>query len=76
MTGLMAAFGAGCGRAGFLAANLPASFGAYRRHSDMAYGDHPLQRLDVYVPDDSAADRGSAPGRTPARADGRRSTPA
>jgi len=67
LSSLIAVLGAGCGRAGFLAANLPAAFGAYRRHTDIAYGEHPLQRLDVYVPDAVAPDHDSAPDRTPAR---------
>jgi len=41
---------AGCDRAAFLAANLPAAFGAYRRHADIPYGEDRAQRLDVYVP--------------------------
>ncbi|HUX73034.1 MAG TPA: alpha/beta hydrolase [Steroidobacteraceae bacterium] len=41
----------------FLAANLPAAFGAYTRRSDVAFGADPRQRLDVYVP------HGSAPAR-------------
>lgn len=67
LSSLMAMLGAGCSRAGFLAANLPAAFGAYRRHADIAYGEHPRQRLDVYVPDAVGPDRGSAPDRTRAR---------
>ena len=46
----VAATSAGCSRAGFLAVNVPAVFGAYERHTDIAYGDAPQQRLDVYVP--------------------------
>jgi acetyl esterase/lipase len=37
-------------RLGFLAANLPAVFGAYRRQVNVAYGSDPQQRLDVYRP--------------------------
>jgi acetyl esterase/lipase len=33
-----------------MAANVPAAFGAYERHRDVAYGADPQQRLDVYVP--------------------------
>jgi acetyl esterase/lipase len=33
-----------------MAANVPAVFGAYRRHSNIAYGSGPQHRLDVYVP--------------------------
>jgi acetyl esterase/lipase len=52
MAGLAAA---SCSRLGFLAANVPAVFGAYSRRSNVAYGSDPMQRLDVYVPDKSAA---------------------
>jgi acetyl esterase/lipase len=51
LTGLAAALTAGCGKIAFMAANVSAAFGAYRRHADIAYGTHPRQRLDVYVPD-------------------------
>jgi len=40
-----------CTKLAFLAVNLPASLGAYQRHTDLAYGDDPQQRLDVYVPE-------------------------
>ena len=39
-----------CSKAAFFAVNVPAVFGAYTRHADIAYGDMPQQRLDVYVP--------------------------
>jgi acetyl esterase/lipase len=55
MTGLAAAVASGCGRAAFYAANVPAVFGAYRRHADLPYGTDPQQRLDVYVPDQAPA---------------------
>src|SRR5262245_11876239 len=48
---LAAAAAASCGRVEFFAANLPAVFGAYRRHADIAYGPERAQRLDVYVPE-------------------------
>jgi len=50
LAGLAAAAASGCGRVEFLAANLPAAFGAYRRHPDLAYGPQRQHRLDVYVP--------------------------
>ena len=50
LTGLAAMLAAGCGRLEFMAANVPAIFGDYRRHADMPYGAEPQQRLDVYVP--------------------------
>jgi acetyl esterase/lipase len=42
-------------RFGFLAANMPVMFGPYARHPDIAYGDDPQQRLDVYHPSEPAA---------------------
>ena len=38
-----------------MAANVPAVFGAYQRHANIAYGPDPQHRLDVYVPRESAA---------------------
>jgi len=40
-----------CTRVELWAANVPALFGRYTRHSNVAYGPLPQQRLDVYVPD-------------------------
>jgi acetyl esterase/lipase len=57
MAGLSALFLAGCERLGFLAANVPAAFGSYQRHADIAYGPDPQQRLDVYVPERAALPR-------------------
>jgi len=45
---------AGCARLGFFAANVPAAFGPYVRHVNLAYGADRQQRLDVYVPDPPA----------------------
>jgi acetyl esterase/lipase len=42
---------AGCSRLGFIAANLPAAFGPYKRHANIAYGPDPQHCLDVYQPD-------------------------
>jgi acetyl esterase/lipase len=50
LAALAAALAAGCGRVAFMAANVPAVFGAYRRHPNIAYGAGPQHRLDVYVP--------------------------
>jgi acetyl esterase/lipase len=47
----LSALVAGCTRLGFLAANVPATFGAYQRHTNIVYGADPQHRLDVYVPD-------------------------
>lgn len=51
LAGLGAVLAAGCGRVAFMAANVPAVFGAYRRHSNIAYGTGAQHRLDIYVPD-------------------------
>jgi acetyl esterase/lipase len=48
---------AGCERLGFFAANVPAAFGSYKRHANIAYGPNPQQRLDVYVPERGAEPR-------------------
>ncbi len=50
LAGVVAALGAGCGKLAFMAANIPAAFGAYGRHANLAYGAQSRQRLDVYVP--------------------------
>jgi|HubBroStandDraft_2_1064218.scaffolds.fasta_scaffold223955_1 acetyl esterase/lipase len=50
LASLVAAMAAGCGKVAFMAANVPAAFGAYRRHPNIAYGGGPQHRLDVYVP--------------------------
>ena len=63
LAGLLAALGAGCGKLAFMAANLPAAFGAYRRHANIAYGAQTRQRLDVYVPDAPASHDATAPLR-------------
>src|ERR1700722_5462804 len=56
LAGLSAMMMAGCGRAAFMAANVPAAFGAYRRHPNISYGADPQHRLDVYVPDQVPAE--------------------
>jgi acetyl esterase/lipase len=53
---MSALFLEGCSRLGFLAANVPAAFGSYKRHANIAYGPDPQQRLDVYVPQSAAAE--------------------
>jgi acetyl esterase/lipase len=55
LAGLAAAAGSACTRIEFLAANVPAVFGAYRRHADIPYGTDPRQRLDLYVPEKAAS---------------------
>jgi acetyl esterase/lipase len=54
LAGVTALFLAGCERLGFLAVNVPAAFGSYKRHANIAYGPDPQQRLDVYVPESAA----------------------
>jgi acetyl esterase/lipase len=57
LTGMFALFLDGCSRLGFLAVNVPAAFGPYKRHANIAYGADPRQRLDVYVPETAAGPR-------------------
>jgi acetyl esterase/lipase len=54
LTGLVTLIAAGCSRVAFFAANAPAVFGAYTRHTNLAYGADPQQHVDVYVPDKAA----------------------
>jgi acetyl esterase/lipase len=61
LTGLVTLIAAGCSRVAFFAANAPAVFGAYTRHTNLAYGADPQQRVDVYVPDKAAARPMAAP---------------
>ena len=63
LAGLTALFLAGCERLGFLAANAPAAFGSYTRHTNIAYGPDPQQRLDVYVPESAVGPAGAASPR-------------
>jgi acetyl esterase/lipase len=55
LAGLAAGTLAACDRAAFLAANVPAAFGAYHRRTDVSYGEASAHRLDVYVPTASVA---------------------
>lgn len=57
LAGVSALFLAGCERLAFLAANVPAAFGSYKRYANIAFGPHPQQRLDVYVPGSRAPAR-------------------
>jgi acetyl esterase/lipase len=57
LAALAAAAGSACTQIEFLAANVPAVFGAYRRHADISYGTDPRQRLDLYVPEKAASAR-------------------
>jgi acetyl esterase/lipase len=56
LAALTALFVAGFDRLGFFAANVPAVFGAYKRHANIAYGPERQHRLDVYVPLGAAAE--------------------
>ncbi len=56
LTGISALVLAGCERLGFLAANVPAVFGSYKRHANIPYGPERQQRLDVYVPERAAVE--------------------
>jgi acetyl esterase/lipase len=51
LAGLAGLATAACTQVAFIAANVPASFGAYRRQANIAYGAGSQHRLDVYVPD-------------------------
>lgn len=51
LSGVLALTATACSKLVFVAANVPAAFGSYRRHADIPYGRNPKQRLDVYVPD-------------------------
>jgi len=55
LTGLAASATAACSKLAFVAANVPAAFGSYRRRKNVAYGTNPAHRLDVYSPDTPSA---------------------
>lgn len=50
LTSGLALCSSACTQLAFLAANIPASFGDYSRNRDLAYGDQPLNTLDIYLP--------------------------
>ena len=56
LASLGAVAAAGCSRLAFVAVNVPAAFGSYRRHADLRYGTDPQHRVDVYVPDKDASE--------------------
>lgn len=56
LAGVSALLQEGFDRLGFFAANVPAVFGAYKRHADIAYGPERQHRLDVYVPPGAAVE--------------------
>ncbi len=47
---LMCLLCSSCGSPGLLAVNIPASFGDYTRHRDIAYGEGERNKLDIYLP--------------------------
>ena len=51
LTGAVSLALAACSKLVFVAANVPASFGSYKRTANIPYGADPRQRLDVYVPE-------------------------
>jgi acetyl esterase/lipase len=55
LAGLLSMLSSACGRLAFTAANVPAAFGDYQRHPNVAYGTDPQHRLDVYVPNQAPA---------------------
>jgi acetyl esterase/lipase len=57
LAALATLFATGCSKLAFLAVNVPATFGDYQRSADLAYGEDPQHRLDVYVPKAGAAAR-------------------
>jgi acetyl esterase/lipase len=56
LTGLTAMLATGCGRLAFMAANVPATFGAYQRRPNVSYGTDAQHRLDVYLPELESAE--------------------
>jgi acetyl esterase/lipase len=52
---LAAVFESVCDRLGLLVANVPARFGAFKRHASVPYGADPQHRLDVYAPQAASA---------------------
>lgn len=52
---LCALFQGGCTATAFLAANLPSTFGPWKRFASLPYGLEKKQKLDVYVPEGPAA---------------------
>lgn len=51
----------GCTQVAFFAANASASFGAYSRQSDVSYGTHERNQLDIYIPNHLRDSTGTAP---------------
>ncbi len=55
LTASLTLFGSACTRLSFLAANIPARLGGYRRMANQVYGVQSRHRLDVYLPAQAAA---------------------
>ena len=55
LAGLMALSTSACSKLAFVAANVPAAFGAYDRQPDVPYGDGAEHRLDIYTPTTAAS---------------------
>ncbi len=51
LTALVATATAACSKLAFVAANVPAAFGSYKRQKNVPYGSRPEHRLDVYSPE-------------------------
>jgi acetyl esterase/lipase len=62
-TGIAGLLLSACTQLSFLAVNVPALFGDYRRTADVAYGDLAAQRLDIYKPAMDAAGAAAQAGR-------------
>lgn len=60
-SGLMALTMTACTQIGTQIANLPAKFSDMTVHKDIAYGDHPVQKLDIYVHKDADQPQSSYP---------------
>jgi acetyl esterase/lipase len=55
--GLIALAAAACSKLTFLAANVPAAFGPYKRHANLSYGMGTHHTIDVYAPDPPTSPR-------------------
>jgi acetyl esterase/lipase len=55
LAALVAMATAACSKLSFIAANVPAAFGPYKRKRNVAFGSHPEHRLDIYSPELPAA---------------------
>ena len=60
LAALAALSASACSSASFFVANLPVAFSDVEVHKNIAYGDGPLRRLDIYAPPD-VREEGAAP---------------